>query len=527
MKKPQYFKEKYDVIIIGASLSGLTSAIQLAKSGKSVLVLEQHNLPGGCAASYVRGEVEFEASLHEMNGIGSETFPLYIRKEFMDMGVDIDFVRVPDAFNLVTPKIDITLHGGIDGDYGVPAKEIARYCGENEENGPIFKELMRFFKDCLSIYNSSNEIAKKPKSLLKTVKEDIELVRAAGYSTKEVLDSYKIPQTAKDILSGYWLYLGSPVEDLPFNIYSFIIADYLGYGAYIPRHTSYEMALKLNERAEQLGAQVEYGQRVDKILVKDKKAYGVTLKRGDIILADYVVCCAYPDAVYSKMIEPKSEVPSKAFKSVNSKEIGVSCFSVVLLLDKPYQELNIKNYSTFYSPEDLDFHTIWEAGFTEGPYKFITSVCHNVAIPNISPKGTCIYSMTYLPMPKAFFGVTEENYEEIKYKNAMYFIEQESKRLGVNLKDHIKEIIIETPISIAHYIGAYQGCIYGYRHTMENSVVARSMVEAKEFYIKNLYFAGAHQLNGDGMAPAILHGLIAARNIEKDIKSHTKKKTKQ
>ena len=34
-------------------------------------VLEKHNIPGGFATSFVRGRFEFEASLHEFNGIGT------------------------------------------------------------------------------------------------------------------------------------------------------------------------------------------------------------------------------------------------------------------------------------------------------------------------------------------------------------------------------------------------------------------------------------------------------------------------
>ena len=38
---------------------------------KKVLVLEKHNLPGGCATSFRRGEYEFEATLHELCQMGT------------------------------------------------------------------------------------------------------------------------------------------------------------------------------------------------------------------------------------------------------------------------------------------------------------------------------------------------------------------------------------------------------------------------------------------------------------------------
>ena len=58
--------EKYDVIVVGAGNGGLTAAATCAKAGYKVLVLEKHNLPGGCATSFVRGRFEFEPSLHEL-----------------------------------------------------------------------------------------------------------------------------------------------------------------------------------------------------------------------------------------------------------------------------------------------------------------------------------------------------------------------------------------------------------------------------------------------------------------------------
>ena len=45
----------YDVVVIGAGNGGLAAAIRVLQGGYSCLVLEQHNLPGGCATSFKRG----------------------------------------------------------------------------------------------------------------------------------------------------------------------------------------------------------------------------------------------------------------------------------------------------------------------------------------------------------------------------------------------------------------------------------------------------------------------------------------
>ena len=47
-------KDEYDVIVIGSGLAGLTSANVLAKSGRTVLLLEQHYNFGGLATWFRR-----------------------------------------------------------------------------------------------------------------------------------------------------------------------------------------------------------------------------------------------------------------------------------------------------------------------------------------------------------------------------------------------------------------------------------------------------------------------------------------
>ena len=79
-------EKRFDVIVVGAGNGGLAAAANTAKAGLSTLLLEKHNIPGGCATSFRRGRFEFEPSLHELCSVGTAEKPNTVYKVFDDLG---------------------------------------------------------------------------------------------------------------------------------------------------------------------------------------------------------------------------------------------------------------------------------------------------------------------------------------------------------------------------------------------------------------------------------------------------------
>ena len=500
-----FYKEKYDAVVVGGALSGLACALTLASKGKDVLVLERHNLPGGIATSFVRGGMEMEATLHEMMSIGPEEKPLKIRAFFDEMGVKIRWLRVPEAYHLSVPseKIEITLHAG----FQTMAREIdAEYPG-------TYDKVLRLMELCQTVYDSVNVLSVHPMSKPAMLAKHAAFVKTCGYSAKQVLDTFGLPREVFDILSAYWIYVGAPMDDLPFTIYAVLMADYFGGGSYVCRDFSYEMAARMAVRCEELGVQIEYLQEVEKILVDGGHVRGVRTKRGDVIHADYVACSAYPNRCYTSMIEPLSAVPKDALRSVSARKLSVTCFSVAMLLDRSPDELGIREYSYFNSFTDMDTSRQWENLKTLGPYGYLTTICLNRANPGCTPPGMTSLSITTLPLPDGYLHIAEDEYLERKRAIAREMIDQMSVYFGVRLLDHIVEIEIETPVTIAHYAGAWNGGIYGYRHSMDDHIVARLQMSEEENYIPGLSFCGAHAISGNGMSPVITNGRKAAKTL--------------
>ncbi|MBQ5504496.1 MAG: NAD(P)/FAD-dependent oxidoreductase, partial [Oscillospiraceae bacterium] len=473
-----------------------------------ILILEKHNLPGGLATDFVRNGFEIEATLHEMMSIGTKDNRLKVGKFFDDMGVDIDWLHVPECYRVVLPNsgIDATLHEG----YETVAREIdAKVPGTYDK----VHELMLL---CRRVYDSMNILSVTPMSKVQMLLKHPDFVKTVGYSATEVINTFDLPKKAVEMLTPYWIYVGNRMDDLPFTIYAFLMADYFT-GSYVCRGYSHEMSMKMQAKVEENGAQFELRQEVTKILVKNGKVYGVRTARGDEISCDYVVSAAYPNKVYTRMIEPASEVPEGALKMVNGRALSVCPVSIIMVLEGRPEELGITNYSTF-SGDTMDTNEIWEnyKNLSE-PYNYITTICLNYANPNCVPDGYTQLSITALPLNDPFADVTEESYFDFKRRLANEMIEKYLRHTGVpDFRDKIVEIEVETPMTVAHYVGAWKGSIYGYSHSLSDHAVARLQMKEEDKFIEGLEFAGAHGMSGDGMGPQITNGRAAAKAIRED-----------
>ena len=68
--------QKYDFIVIGSGMGGLTAAALLSKAGKKVLILEQHYTAGGFTHSYSRKGYEWDVGVHYIGDVHKEYSPL-------------------------------------------------------------------------------------------------------------------------------------------------------------------------------------------------------------------------------------------------------------------------------------------------------------------------------------------------------------------------------------------------------------------------------------------------------------------
>lgn len=90
---------KYDAIIIGGGLGGLTAGAVLSKKGKKVLLIEQHFMVGAATVSK-RKDINIEVGLHEMY-FGEYGYD--IKRDlfdYLELDTKIELVSLPETWDI-------------------------------------------------------------------------------------------------------------------------------------------------------------------------------------------------------------------------------------------------------------------------------------------------------------------------------------------------------------------------------------------------------------------------------------------
>ncbi len=506
---------KYDAVVVGAGNAGLSAAIRLQLAGVKTLLIEQHNLPGGCATSFRRGRFEIEPSLHELCDIGSEENPGEIRKLFDEYGVKLDWVACPDCFRVISKysdgtPMDVTMPDGIDAFI----EKMERYV---PGSSPKMRELFDLYEEIRqgAIYTSNSNGKADPAYM----KEHFpNMLRTGAYPVNKVFKAMKLPRKCQDILSTYWGYLGVDMDRLSFFHYASMMQRYVMLGAYIPRHTSHEIATAMLERFFELGGEAWFNCRAEEFLFEGDKLCGVRTSMGDVA-CDMCMPNINPDIIYGKMV-PKDMIPEreKKLSAARNKQFSARMFTAYFCLDCDYHDLGITNYSYFLSKSgtSVEEYKHLMGGIKTNDYCIL--LCYNVANPDFSPEGTCVCSVTTLASPVDWDDCSQEEYVARKEEMTDKMLTQIREQTGIDFTGHIEEVSIASPWTFARYLGVPEGAVYGYEVVEWDGIMARMMMLKDDYPIKGLRPIGAAGPRGDGYSGCYMTGSLVGKLALKDLR---------
>lgn len=495
----------YDVVVVGAGLGGLSAATFLAKAGKRVLLLERHRVPGGYASSFKRGRFEFEISLHELSGLGSEENRGPLWRLFDEAGISdkVEFIRIPEFYRSVFPDVDVTIPLGRENFEA----EMARHFPHEAENLKAFSAVMFEFAD---------QALKANRVGMKKVMADPAsfpvLMEHFGKSLSQVLDPFVADEKARAVLGQIWGYYCLPPSQLSFLIYALGTVSYLRFGPAHVKGTSQALSQAFVDVIEESGGDVWLSNGVRQVMASGGKVFGVVTDQGDSIDCPLVVCNANPYVTCLDLLGV-DKVPDWYLKRLGAGTSGASTFNVYLGLDCDYRDVGLENHETFVNTGyDLDGHyELMKAGIGVDPAEAAVTA-YNAVDPEFSPPGTAVVVLTLIARPESWLTLSPDEYESTKTRVADKVIGL-AERVAPDIRRHIEVIEIATPVTNARYTGNPGGSIIGFNETFSGSGLVRMPSRGP---LEGLYFSGAWVNIGGGYEPSIYSGYLTAREVLED-----------
>jgi len=481
---------RYDIIIIGAGLGGLTAGAKLAKEGKKVLLIEQHSQPGGCATTFKRGDFTLEVGLHEMDGPSPRDMKTRIFND-LDVFNNISFIKVPEFYRFVNGRYSVTVPHEPE-----QAKERLSALFPDETDGikAYFDQLM-------------NPVKKSPGPV------------PADNSVGEFLDSIIRNDDLKLILLGNLGYFHDDPYTLSLAYYRAAQSSYYSGGASYIRGGSQKLSDYLAGYIINHGGEILYKHMVTGIMADENKITGICFrKKGE---PDSPVTEASANEIIANNSVPAvaellpQETGSELKRETAGLRPGASLLTVYLGFSKNLKELGHSSYSTAVFDASVksmtDIHKNNTGDHSKRSFIFVD---YGQIDSGLAPEGKSVGAICCVDYLRDWENLEKKDYRSKKEKVISGFIER-LENIIPGVGDAVEYAEAGTAATVRRYTLNPEGAVYGFAQTP-----SRKLFDSYK-PLGNLHFASAWGKTGGGFSGAMIGGYLCAYNIlrKRDITS--------
>ncbi|MFS4468427.1 phytoene desaturase family protein [Maribacter sp. 2210JD10-5] len=516
MKENETYKllvnQKWDTIIIGSGAGGLAAAICLSRAGQKVLVLEQHDVPGGwCHSFYLNGH-RFTPGVHYIGLLGENEATSNLYKG-LGIANDLVFFRMnPEAYEHV--------HLGEHRfDYpDDPVKLEARLINK------FPKEKRRIKKYLKLIRLASEELYSLP--YIKGFWQKLTLPyrtrhfgRYGLFSLKRVINWHIKDPLLKNILNIQCGDHGVQPKKAAFILHAALMFHYFK-GGYYPMGGGGALIKAMTNAIKKHGGELKTSMAVRKILLEGtehKKAVGVVLQNGQQLFANNIISNADVGITYNQLIG-KEHLSDKLQKKLNKTIYSCTSLMLFLTVDMDVRKTGLDSGNIWMMPDkDADeyYDNAMKKDILKGDaFEGMFISCTTLKDPaSYDGKHHCIEAITFIDYSafERFENEAEKRskeYLEFKEKLLQKMISTVEKVLP-NVREHIVQKDLGTPITNEYYINTTKGNVYGTEKSLKH--IGPFAYKAKS-EIENLYLCGASILS-HGVAGASHSGVETASLI--------------
>ena len=310
--KNSIIKDRYEAVVVGAGIGGITTAALLARRGVDVLCIEQHYMPGGCCGSIRRRGVTMDVGATVLYGFGEKGLNTH-RFVMNELEEEINMIPRESIYNMHVGDKIITYWLDFNKFY----KQLLQMFPDQEA------DLKNFYDSLYKLYSvfSGNEVHVAPSEMspldnMKMLfKNPGGIIKLSSYMSKNAIDLFKKYFKDKEIIDFFdmltrtFSYVDS--IECPALLSATMFTDNHEGGAYYPQGSPQMLPNKLERALERYGGQILYRNMVDEILISKGRACGVRLADGTEISADRVVADATVWNLYGKLVRPENIKPKR------------------------------------------------------------------------------------------------------------------------------------------------------------------------------------------------------------------------
>ena len=457
-------KPNYDVIVIGSGLGGMTTANILAKSGYSVLLLEQHYKLGGMATWFKRpGGKLFDISLHGFPYGMVKSCRRYWSQDIADQIVQLKGVRFDNPmFSLTTTYNRNDFTNLLCNDFGVEEAKI--------------KEFFDFARG-LNFYDDQK------------------------ITTGQLFERF-FPgrQDVVRLLMEPIVYAnGSTLED-PALTYGIVFSNFMSKGVFTFKGGTDQLVKRMHQEMKDNGVDSRINCSVESVNVERGKVKSVTVN-GREINAKAVISNANLSTTIFKMVG--AEKFDKDFLD-EARDVRLNSTSTQVYMSlKEGEQVEHSTGDLLFSSTSKEFST------DKLLSREITSRTFSFYYPDLrpNPKNRCFIVSSTNANYEDWSTLSKEDYEESKrelVENTLDALEE----YVPNCREKIDHAEAATPLTFEHYTRHERGSSFGTK--FEGLGVSRGLPEQ----IQGLYHAGSCGIIMSGWLGTINYGVIVANDVD-------------
>ena len=492
------------IVVIGAGVSGLASAIRLKTLGYDVEIYEKNNLVGGRMYQIEENGFKFDV------GPTIVMMPELYKEVFKDSGVNPDDYLDMDLLDpLYTVYFSDKSKLEVSSNLTKLISQLETFSEEDAQGylaylSDVYKRYTLAKNEFLSkSYRKPTEFF-NPSSISSLLK--LKTLNSAYTSISSFVKNDKL----RKALSFQTLYIGISPFSGP-SIYTIIPMIELLYGIWYIKGGMYSMAKAMEKRFLELGGKIYLDQEVQEILIEKGVAQGIVSNQvrisADIILTN----ADFPWAV-KNLIKDQKNKGIYTNQKIDKMEYSSSAFIMYLGLDKKYPT----NVHTLRFADDFNknINNLFEYEVPEDPSIYLYSPSQIDS--SVAPVGKeIIYVLVPVPSLHGKNISWTESFTT-NYQNKILKMIENIPGFE-DIRSHIEVSKVFTPETFRDTFNLQEGATFGLKPTMKQSVYFRPQHTFKA--VKNLYFTGSSTHPGAGVPIVLMSAKLAVNEIEKDHKS--------